>query len=401
MPGPHGWYVVRSAAQNGSWEVRAFATLDELAPSLGDGDEYVLALPVSAVLAQRLRLPTVEAGEFPEMVRLQIEKALPYSAEELTTDFEVIEQTEQGSVVSAIAVHNERLSELAAPLLASGRIPKQITVYAAQRGATHAAEGRALIIYPEGESLVSAITENGKLSLARVLDGVEPQQLRADLPHLALSAQMEGIDTAFPNVLLDESCFDLRETIEGVFSSRPSIVAIERPPAATKLNLLPESWREKRAQVLRLLEWRKRLIWAGAAYGGLLLLLIAYLVFMKIEIHWLDRKIAQDAPRTQFVKATETTWRSLAPAIDPHYYPIEVLLHLSESLPSPEVHITAFNQSARQISVDGESNNASLAYQFAEKVKKNPDLRMFQFEMGAPRILPNDHAQFRLEGKPR
>ena len=69
--------------------------------------------------------------------------------------------------------------------------------------------------------------------------------------------------------------------------------------------------------------------------------------------------------------------------------------------PSPEVHITAFNQSARQISVDGEANNASLAYQFADKVKKNPDLRMFQFEMAAPRILPNDHAQFRLEGKPR
>ena len=44
---------------------------------------------------------------------------------------------------------------------------------------------------------------------------------------------------------------------------------------------------------------------------------------------------------------------------------------------------------------------ALLAYQFAEKVKKSPDLQMFQFEMAAPRILPNDHAQFRLEGKPR
>ncbi len=337
MPGPHGWYVVRSSAQNGSWEVRSLATLDEVAPLLGDGDEYVLGLPVSAVLAQRLRLPTVEESEFPEMVRLQIEKALPYAAEELTTDFEVIEQTEQGSVVSAIAVHNERLSELAAPLLASGRIPKQITVYAAQRGATHAAEGRALIIYPEGESLISAITENGKLSLARVLDGVEPKQLQADLPHLALSAEMEGINASFPNVLLDESCFDLRDTIEGVFSSRLSIVSIERPPATTKLNLLPESWRQRRAQLVRLSEWRKRLIWAGAAYAALLLLFIAYLVVMRFEIHWLDRKIAQDAPRTQFVKATEATWLAFAPAIDPHYYPVEVLLHLSESLPSPEV----------------------------------------------------------------
>ena len=64
-----------------------------------------------------------------------------------------------------------------------------------------------------------------------------------------------------------------------------------------------------------------------------------------------------------------------------------------------EVRITAYNQSARQISVDGEANTAALAYQFIEKIKKNPDLRVFQFDMAAPRILPNNHAQFRLEGK--
>ena len=51
--------------------------------------------------------------------------------------------------------------------------------------------------------------------------------------------------------------------------------------------------------------------------------------------------------------------------------------------------------------MDGEASTATLAYQFAEKVKKNTELRTFQFEMAAPRILPNDHAQFRLEGKPR
>ena len=44
---------------------------------------------------------------------------------------------------------------------------------------------------------------------------------------------------------------------------------------------------------------------------------------------------------------------------------------------------------------------SALAYQFAEKVKKNPDLQTFQFELAAPRLLPNDHAQFRLEGKPK
>jgi hypothetical protein len=51
--------------------------------------------------------------------------------------------------------------------------------------------------------------------------------------------------------------------------------------------------------------------------------------------------------------------------------------------------------------VDGEANTAALAYDFIEKIKKNPDLRTCQFNMAAPRILPNNHAQFRVEGKPK
>jgi len=77
------------------------------------------------------------------------------------------------------------------------------------------------------------------------------------------------------------------------------------------------------------------------------------------------------------------------------------LLHLFESLPSANVRITAYNQSARQISVEGEANTAALAYKFIENVKKNPELQIFEFNMAAPRILPNDHAQFRLEGRSR
>ena len=81
--------------------------------------------------------------------------------------------------------------------------------------------------------------------------------------------------------------------------------------------------------------------------------------------------------------------------------PSEVPQHLFDSLPSQEVRITAYNQSARQISIEGEANTAALVYQFAEKVKKQPDLQNFTFDMQSPRILPNDHAQFRLEGRPR
>jgi hypothetical protein len=400
-PTAHGWNLLRASATNGSWEVRLLHTLDEAVPLLKAEDDLVLSLPVAAVLAQRFRLPTIDPAEFPEMVRIQIEKALPFSPEEVTTDFELIEQNETESVISAVAVQNQRLAEIAAPLIERGFIPRQITLYAAQRATTHAPEGRALLIYPEGETLVSAVTENGKVSMARTLDSVEPAQLQMELPQLTLSAELQGITGSFPNVLLDETCYELRDTVQGIVDGRADIVSMETPPAPVKLNLLPENWKQQRLQIVRRGELRKRLAQAGGVYAGLLLLFLAFLGYERFQIARLGRLIARDEPQTEFVRATESTWKALAPAIDSRYYPVEILLHLYESLPSPDVRITGYNQSARQISIDGEANSAALAYQFADKVKKNPGLRIFRFDMAAPRILPNDHAQFRLEGKPR
>src|SRR5215468_3215766 len=400
IPAAHGWNFLRSAEQNGSWTVRKLQTLEEAVPLLAATDDFVLGLPVSAVLAQRFRLPSVDPTEFPEMIRIQVEKLLPFAADEVTTDFELIEQNESESVVSAVAIRNEQLAEVAAPLLEHGYIPRQVTVYAAQRASTYAPKGNALLIYPEGEMIVYAMTENGKLSLARAIER-NGDQLQLELPQLRLSAELQGIDASSPNLLLDETCYELRETVEGILTSSSEIVGIELPPAPVKLSLLPESWRRRRVQLTRQVEWRKRLIWIGGAYIGIVVLLFAYLALLRFQIGRLDSRIAHEAPGTEFVRATEARWKALAPAIDPHYYPVEILQHLFESLPSADVRITSYNQSARQISVDGEANTAALAYDFIEKIKKNPELRAFKFDMAAPRILPNNHAQFRVEGKPK
>jgi hypothetical protein len=381
--------------------VRAVANVEEAAGLLEAEDEIVLALPIDLVLAQRMRLPTTDPSEFVEMVRIQIEKGMPYSPEEMTTDSELISQTEEGSVISAVAVHNEKLNELAAPLISRGLIPSQVTIYAGHRAATHSPEGTSLFIYPENESIVCAISEEGKISFTHSLDGADALQLQRDLPQLTLSAELQGINTSAPRILLAESLYEFRDTVEGIFATNAELIAVEVPPAETRLNLLPESWRARRAQLARLKQWKKRILIGAAVYASLLMLFLAYLLILRWQVRRLDKRISNDAPKTEFVRATEARWKALSPAIDPHYYPIEVVLHLFDSLPSADVRITIFNQSARQISVDGEANSAALAYQFADKVKKNPDLQTFQFELGAPKLLPNDHAQFRLEGKPR
>jgi hypothetical protein len=343
----------------------------------------------------------VEGEDLREMVRIQLEKSLPYPAEEVTSDFEVIEQVNGECVISAVAVQNERLSELAAPLLNRNVIPRVVTVYAAQRLASHPGNGCALFIYPEAGSVVSAISENRKLSFARTIENGDSGGLELELPQLALSAELQGIDASFSNVLLDEKYHDLRDTVQQTLDTPTEIVGIETPPAATELNLLPAQWREQRARHERRGQWRKRLTWAAGAYVGIVALFVLQLLYLKINSARLDRQIKAEAPRSASVKATVEKWRTLAPAIDPHFYPIEILRHLFDSLPSPDVRITQYNQSARQISIEGEAKTAALAYQFVDKLKKQPELQSFTFDMQSPRLLPNDHAQFHIEAKPR
>ena len=105
--------MIRQRGANGTWDVRNVGDLNEVAGLLEAGADIVFGLPVNAILAQRLRLPTVDPSEFGGMVRLQVEKAFPYPPEEVTSDFDLIEQTETESVVSLIAVQNPKLTQIA------------------------------------------------------------------------------------------------------------------------------------------------------------------------------------------------------------------------------------------------------------------------------------------------
>src|SRR5262245_18065216 len=118
--GGGGQTAARPAEQNGSWTVRKLQTLDEAVPLLSADDEFVLGLPVSSVIAQRFRLPSVDPAEFPEMIRLQIEKLLPFPADEVTSDFELIEQSESESVVSAIEIRKEQVADMGWTMLDRG-----------------------------------------------------------------------------------------------------------------------------------------------------------------------------------------------------------------------------------------------------------------------------------------
>jgi len=71
---------------------RMARTMEEAAASLPEEATVSLSLAVSAVLLERMRLPSTDREELGGMVVLQLEKTLPYSGDELTSGFDVIRQ---------------------------------------------------------------------------------------------------------------------------------------------------------------------------------------------------------------------------------------------------------------------------------------------------------------------
>ena len=85
---------------------------------------------------------------------------------------------------------------------------------------------------------------------------------------------------------------------------------------------------------------------------------------MRFQVGRIKRQVVQDEPQVEFIRTSANNWKALAPAIDPHYYPLEIVLNLSKSLPSDDVRITSYNQSARQISLGGEAKFGATAQYF-------------------------------------
>jgi hypothetical protein len=49
--------------------------------------------------------------------------------------------------------------------------------------------------------------------------------------------------------------------------------------------------------------------------------------------------------------------------------------------------------------VEGEAPTASLAIQYVDALRANPELKEFNISGGPPEILPNEHAHFRIFAK--
>ncbi len=393
-PDAEGWRLTRNglAAQK-------IATLGEAAAALPLGTHLHLALPCQAVLLERMTLPSTDRAELAGMVQLQLEKTLPFSIEDVSSDFVVVESGENESTLVSAAAQNTQLDTLCRPLRAGGRLPEKITPFAMHVAAACPANETVLAVYPEQGQLVVAICEKSRLAWTHILPVPDEAQLRDELPQMLLGAEMEGVPTNFTRVRLAEESAALAAPLREYFEVPVELVSFEGQLPEPAFNLVPAAWHADVARAGRATQWRQRIIGAAIIYVLAIVAAFAYLAWLKAQARKVSVQYAAAQPVLQFVQSRQARWRTLAPAIDPSRYPVEVLFQASKNLPPGEVRITEFDLKAAQWQIVGEAPSANLVADFVTKLKEEKELSAFSIEFKIGQLLPNDHAPFTVWGK--
>lgn len=389
-PAADGWRIFRE----GDESPEVVPDIEAAAEKISPGDLITLALPCRAVLVERLRLPTVDTEEIDGMVRLQLEKTLPWP-DEIISGYALAERLETESVVLVAALHAQWLDDLCAPLRERQVVPTYVTLYAAVVATVCPKDRTVLLLYQEQDQIVVAVVENGELVYAQTVAAADPQILAAELPPILLTTEMEGVPSDFDAVLLDESCSELRWM--GPLLGVPiETVTVATATAGSPIDLLPDAWLHERRKLKRAEQLRSRLIKAGAGVLVLFLFAIGYLAYLQVRVNAVDRKLSGLRPELATVQQRQDRWGALSPAFDAEQYPVEILFQVYQSLPSEEVRITRFAQQLDSFTVEGEAPSARQAIEFADALQKNPALAEYSFDPVQPEILPNEHAQFRV-----
>ena len=82
-------------------------------------------------------------------------------------------------------------------------------------------------------------------------------------------------------MLLDETCYQLRDTVQGILASPTEIVGIELPPASVKLNLSAGKLATSPLTTSQTSGMAEATHVGRGAYAGFLFVLLAYLAYVQ------------------------------------------------------------------------------------------------------------------------
>lgn len=379
-----------------------------------------VALPRRWAIVKPLDLPPVQGGDLARLVGFELERHLPFPAEEAVYDFQVLDARPGSATrVLLVAVERRTMERIQRLLKEAGLVPRLVDLGLHSLATVNgrAAHGAHLHLRPEEGEL--AIVRRGRLLLSRAFplprgDAPErgrvlaeeirhslealPEAERATVTQLTLTGDEEPADAAAIDLPLAPAPPGLERWLDRVGDGRllPALaIALRRPRRGPlRTTLLPEALRPRPFPVLQL------------ATGGLLLLSLALaLAEPFITTHRDERYLARLnhaiddlAPEVREVELVvaelerrRQELETLEGLRDRAIRPLPVLKELTEQLPD-EVWLTNLALDQRGLELAG---FATAASQLIPLLEGSPLLERVEFT--SPVTTRRDREQFRLK----
>lgn len=354
----------------------------------------VLALPLRQLFATPLWLATKDSALMRDMICLQLERRglAGRAAQEAVFDFRIIHFTETQTLALAVALPGI----VQAPLCMEG------LGWFEPSARTYPLPPDEFVLWREEDRLVAVVTCGTEPAYFQALGEAElTEPVLQELRCIKLQLETTGVIDAIQGVTTwgefpDESLLRLAETLE------LPVKNAERPAPvlpAERLRLIPVPVQRAR-QTATAKRRRKSLI--AIAAGVYIFLLCGFL----LRTAWLSvrcRRIEDDLKKNESlvneIKTTAQRWDLLERAVNPEMYPVEQLLRCARLLPSEGVRFTLFKTTGGKIFIQGEAKNAPAAFKFSEDLKQSKEMQDYHWKMPQPGVLPNDNAEFQIEGE--
>lgn len=248
----------------------------------------------------------------------------------------------------------------------------------------------AAVLWREGSNWVAGYSRGGHWVHVQTLGGDEMRPLLAgeiNLTLIELSAKglLEGAGRLVVWAPYDVELHQSLQSETGLpvaFENRPA----PAPAKAPAWHFEPHEI--SRARLAR--QRRRRAVWFTVAGFFLLALLVAaagvHLWQMTRANEALAVRIEAGRPDADRIQSAMDRWDTLAPAIDPVRFPIEIFHRISLLLPEEGLRLTTFEvRDTRVIEFRAESSTMAIALDFKGKVENDPTLSDYVWQIPPPK----------------
>jgi hypothetical protein len=358
--------------------------------------EMVVALPAAYTFTFPAWLATSDRAVIPEILHLQLEKRglVSRNSAGSEVDFRVIDTRENQSLAIATILQPE--------------FPKELTFERVKRfepsAYAFALPENRLVIWREQGRLTVAATRGRDPVTVQVLGDQELSETAAlELKCIVFQLEAQHLCERFLGVTLwGEFTLEESERLQrhlGLKVTREAVPPPDLPKIRSKL-LPPEvsSLHERRRRRRRI---RSAIGWVVAIYLLGVLGLIGSLFWQRRIADDLRQQIQGQAPTVAAIRKTAERWLQVEFAVNPKFYPVEVLYQVSGLLPHDGLRLTALEIQNGKVAIRGEASTSPAVFKFAEDIKAKPDLQMYSWQMASPILRPDGRAEFTIEGDPK